>query len=906
MLCRFQEGDFAKARGEQERVVALRTKIAGPSSPQLADDLNDLAMICDKLDDDEAAAAAWRRSLAILGAAQPPDAVSIVPRTSALAEAERRLGHIEESERLMREAIAVSERSLPRNHRHARLLNNLGALEWDQRRFDEASRDLREALAITEADSSSTPLRIAVAHHNLANLEREQGDWEESERLHLRALAIARAKLTEDPQYPIFLKEPAVLYADEGRYAEAFALWDEALAALADRPGELLASEILYERGRARIARDELAAADSSFRACLTIRTAKCASNHPMMGQALAGVGETARRRGSSGAARRDLERAASILDASSIYPEERAETHQGIARLDWSEGRRNEALARMSRSLDMIEDIRMQRSASEISRADWIRRTAEPTHTMIGWLVDAGRPKEAIAVGERIRGRILGDQMSAAHVNWRKGVPAERRAALESKERGAEARIRSLRRDLESAYATADEPKVPAIEKKLRAAVAEYRDAQEQMRAESPSWSKALSNVPTERIVADVQKKLSAGDLALSYHVGEERSFVFEIPAKGNVRCTELRVPPDVAKAWEVRDGPLTDATLETIVRDGRGPAPSEAVAGAANVRGVGAARPASGADRALPSDRRRDLERLAAILLPAPARDSVLKATRVHVIPDGALHDLPFEALVLEEGDWLGRGPAICYGHSLATFLEIASRPRSLPGDSIVLTVSDPEVGVRSDVDPGSAPSELAEAARTGRWTPLPGTRRESEALARAFARENVVRLIGPDAREARVKELTPRARVVHFGTHGFVERERNDLLAALVLAKEADGAAEDGFLHLFEIYELRLPSDLVVLSACETKRGERVRGEGVFALSRGFVAAGARQVVASLWPVEDDATAALMSAFFAELGRTGDAAQALSLAKRSVRAEARWSDPFFWAPFVLSGSF
>jgi CHAT domain-containing protein len=277
-----------------------------------------------------------------------------------------------------------------------------------------------------------------------------------------------------------------------------------------------------------------------------------------------------------------------------------------------------------------------------------------------------------------------------------------------------------------------------------------------------------------------------------------------------------------------------------------------------------------------------------------------------------------LPFEALVLKAaaasrapaeaapGDWLAVGPPICYGTSLSTLLEISSRPRSVRTDAIVLTVCDPKLGSSSKIDRGAAPSELAAMAQSGRWKALPGSRREGDALARAFAKERVVRLTGAEARESKVKEYAPRARILHFGTHGVVDRERSDLLAALVLSKEAKNSSEDGFLHLFEVYELSLDCDLVILSACETKQGERVPGEGVFALSRGFFAAGARRVVASLWPVHDQATAELMSAFFAELGRFDDPAAALCKAKQAVRSQEKWSDPFYWAPFVLTGSF
>jgi len=99
--------------------------------------------------------------------------------------------------------------------------------------------------------------------------------------------------------------------------------------------------------------------------------------------------------------------------------------------------------------------------------------------------------------------------------------------------------------------------------------------------------------------------------------------------------------------------------------------------------------------------------------------------------------------------------------------------------------------------------------------------------------------------------------------------------------------------------------------VLSSCETRAGAVVPGEGVFALSRAFLAAGARRVVASLWPAADDATAALMAPFFRSLadaervGEKPDFPRALAAAKREVRRHEAWSEPFFWAPFVLDGA-
>ena len=167
---------------------------------------------------------------------------------------------------------------------------------------------------------------------------------------------------------------------------------------------------------------------------------------------------------------------------------------------------------------------------------------------------------------------------------------------------------------------------------------------------------------------------------------------------------------------------------------------------------------------------------------------------------------------------------------------------------------------------------------------------------------------------AERRRVREALAGRRMLHFATHGFVTEQRSDVLAGLVLTPPEGPVIrsdDDGYLQLYEIYELPLACELAVLSACETQRGRRVAGEGVFALSRGFLAAGARRVVASLWAVQDASTAQLMGDFFSRVARAGrpgtppDYAIALRDARRTLRATKGREDPFYWAPFTLSGA-
>ena len=116
---------------------------------------------------------------------------------------------------------------------------------------------------------------------------------------------------------------------------------------------------------------------------------------------------------------------------------------------------------------------------------------------------------------------------------------------------------------------------------------------------------------------------------------------------------------------------------------------------------------------------------------------------------------------------------------------------------------------------------------------------------------------------------------------------------------------GDAQDGFLRLHDIYNLNLPAELVVLSACNTALGKSIKGEGLVGIVRGFMYAGAKRVVASHWKVDDEATGELMARFYEAMFRENQSpAAALRQAQLSIRQHERWQSPFYWAAFVLQG--
>jgi CHAT domain-containing protein len=146
-----------------------------------------------------------------------------------------------------------------------------------------------------------------------------------------------------------------------------------------------------------------------------------------------------------------------------------------------------------------------------------------------------------------------------------------------------------------------------------------------------------------------------------------------------------------------------------------------------------------------------------------------------------------------------------------------------------------------------------------------------------------------------------------VLHFATHAFLNPKRPEDSGLLLSTKNREGQKLDGFVGLQDVYSLRAPVDLVVLSACQTGLGKDIRGEGLIGLTRGFMYAGATSVVASLWKVEDEATAELMKSFYTEMLKNGKTpAEALRLAQNSIRQNPQWSAPHYWAGFTLQGEY
>jgi CHAT domain-containing protein len=183
---------------------------------------------------------------------------------------------------------------------------------------------------------------------------------------------------------------------------------------------------------------------------------------------------------------------------------------------------------------------------------------------------------------------------------------------------------------------------------------------------------------------------------------------------------------------------------------------------------------------------------------------------------------------------------------------------------------------------------------------------TQREAAAISNVTAAGLGMEALGFEAnRETAMSPLLAEYRIVHFATHAFLDSKNPELSGLVFSLVDKRGQPQDGFLGLEQIYNLNLPVDLVVLSACDTALGREIRGEGLVGLARGFMYSGASRVMASLWSVDDEVTSELMARFYKSLEQDKmSPAAALRAAQIAVAKEHRWNSPYYWAGFQIQG--
>jgi CHAT domain-containing protein len=300
-------------------------------------------------------------------------------------------------------------------------------------------------------------------------------------------------------------------------------------------------------------------------------------------------------------------------------------------------------------------------------------------------------------------------------------------------------------------------------------------------------------------------------------------------------------------------------------------------------------------------------------------------LNKQRIIVVPDGVLNYIPFQILPSPSSNKLLVDDAeIVNAPSASIFGELQEEAVDRqPATNLLAAFGDPVFA--ADYQPQDAgkneqviaTAQLRSALRDndlndGTFDPTALTRlfhakRELDSL-RDVAGEKALIVREYDATRDRFlhTDLTQFA-ILHLVTHGYFNPKHPQNSGFVLSDIDRDQKHLQGFIGLREIYELRAPVLLVVLSACQTALGENVRGEGLMGMTRGFMHAGASSVVASLWEVDDRATAELMKLFYSNMLKRGmKTGEALRAAQNSIRQRPEWRSPHYWAAFTLQGEY
>jgi len=288
-------------------------------------------------------------------------------------------------------------------------------------------------------------------------------------------------------------------------------------------------------------------------------------------------------------------------------------------------------------------------------------------------------------------------------------------------------------------------------------------------------------------------------------------------------------------------------------------------------------------------------------------PIKDKLKNIKNLIIIPHGSLCYLPFEALITEKRDgnipYLIEDFNIAYAPSASSLGDLIEQKPSHESRKDLLAIGDPVYKKETLTDkiynlfreccPDFWEDDLSNLYYSGQ---------EIEGISKFFKKNDQSVYVKDQATEDVFKTLPLRNyKILHLATHGLLDIN-NPMRSSLVFNLDQD-PREDGFLQVREIYQLKLDADLAILSACHTGRGKLEKGEGVLGLTRAFFYAGARSVLSSLWKIDDKASAVFMEYFykFLKLGR--NKAEALRLAKLKM-IKTKYRDPFYWAPFIISG--
>ncbi len=801
--------------------------------------------------------------------------------------------------------------------------------------YGRAMAHFRDGLALcavvgTDAD----PVRFNLAL-NVALIHKEQGDTGEAAKWLKQARIVLATFPEPDPTSAALIDAVrADLLVTQGDIVSALALIPtiEAVCEKTNQRGGYLWGTAKHVRALAALTRDkDISRAETIWTELAAVQRKE---EHILYARTLNFLGICAElQRHTVNAMKRFEEARAFQAVHPHSPPVTRAITLWRLAALNDSTGRKPEAKKLLEEMFDVADRARVGTFGAAAQRAQFFAQFAPAFEQLASWYARDGEGEGLLHVIVRSRSRTLVDQMLAAGMDPRDHLTGVAKITLLKREADARQAVARLR--ARAMLIPADGAEKPAAKKllgELEAAQKEYADAWREIVNADPLTRVLTDPTFADKSLARVRKEAHAsGGVLLTYMLGRDESFavlstyptsqpqVFrlmvsravaedigdlppaELVARAGFRGVVLKhtaKQPDRPTPQKTAMVPLTDTVAARLV--------TQYLRSIADpqfnpTRGINLVSRSPGVSRAgLP-------EVLGDAVLP-PALLAKIRATgakRLVLIPDGALHKLPFECLLVSGTPnprfAIDELPPVSYGPSIAALAVVMNRPLAT-GAASLLTVGDPAY----PESPGGTRTSATMLPR------LPYTAVESKRVRQFFSPRDTVALEQTDATEAKVVASLPGKRFVHLAAHGFADEAFGNAFAAVALTPPPRGSEEpgnDGFLTLHEIARLKLTGcELTVLSACVTNVGPQRPMEAGVTLAGAFLGAGSRGVMASCWSVDDRATAELMATFFGAIhpatGKGVPIPEALKRARQTIRAKPGWEAPFYWAPFVYLG--
>ena len=581
-------------------------------------------------------------------------------------------------------------------------------------------------------------------------------------------------------------------------------------------------------------------------------------------------------------------------------------------AKLEAAQGNLNNARTTISQAVDIVESLR-QKIGSEDLRASYFASAHRFYELYVQILMQqhSDQPRDGIdaaafQVSERARARTLLELLSEAGVDLQHGVSVDLGSREGELKRLISAKSERYTRLLNGEHSR---EQAEALAKEIESVEIEYRQLTAKIRHASPKYASLIQPQPLS--VKKVQELLDSETLLLEYMLGDERSYLWAVTAT-SINSYELpkrtKIEKEVRHAYEL---------LTTRNTRKAGESPAQRLIRLSKAE----------------TDYGETAARLSDILLGPVA--SQLGTKRLLIIGDGALQYFPFSALIdpAHNSEERQTGQPLIVNHEIinlpsASTLAILRQARTDPasGQKTVAVFADP-VFEKDDprvkhkgrriTKPIPRPwsrelertfRDLGVIDEKNTLSRLPFTREEAKGIVSLIPEgKGMLRLdFGANLSSVKSGELS-HYRIIHFATHGILNTQHPTLSGIVLSLVNEHGEPQDGFLRLHDIYKLDLAADLVVLSACQTGLGKQVRGEGVIGLTRGFMYAGTKRVVASLWKVGDEIAFELMKHFYHAMLREGKTpSAALRATQIEMWRQKHWRSPYYWAAFQIQGEF